>query len=349
MKTTDFLAEIIRRHKLTDRYGNTGTQYSLWKHMHEKYGWSHATVSNYYNGKGFPGEEQCLQIAAELGIDPAYVLICIEAERTKNNSVKKALESAAKQLRMAARTAAAGVILSLSVLTAVGVQTDVLQEKSGSYVQINHPGQSEKNRPLYIMLNGLLLLLAGLLAWCAAHPFVRGISPHSADNNLKKSGATDGPGSANSAPACAAHPTPGGTAVRRIPAHVQAVRSRRPATGGGADVVEIKSRVSGRLAGLSDTRWRADSAGRRAGTSKRIGEFSLSAGTAGADRARPATANRHLKGAAAGQSIADVSRAVEDRRARADGDDIRFPRSVHPAAAHRPPSAPTSLAGPAVR
>jgi len=99
MKTSDFLVEIIRRHNLTTRTGELGTAYSLWKHMNEKYGWTKASVSNYFSGKGFPDKPQCMHIAQELELDPGFVMVCIEADRTREPEIKAALEDAAERLK----------------------------------------------------------------------------------------------------------------------------------------------------------------------------------------------------------------------------------------------------------
>lgn len=307
MKTTDFLAEIIRRHDLKDRYGNPGTNYSLWKHMNSKYGWSHATVSNYFNGKGFPGEEQCLQIAAELNIDPGYVLACVQAERAKNPATRKAWQRAAEQLRIVARSAAACVILSVAVWTSAGI--------SDAYAS------SGSTNVYYVKwLRRWLRLLA------RAHTFGRRISPrfwHTLTLEEKNNGSLYAS-------------TPGGTdpgrsrgVLRLLPANLHSARADARTAGRHPHGAAVESRTDRRLARLSDYRRIAIAAGRFHTSPQHARGLSLPRAAAGATHPKPAAQDRRTRGATASESTARVFSAAEFAAARAARHRLSVSRSIH--------------------
>lgn len=103
MNTVEFLDAVKRRHGLS-------SDYALAKRM----GWNTARVSIYRAGRRELDDEGCVQIAAELGVPPAYVMASIAAARAKSASIKKHWQEAAKLLKQG--TAAA--ILATALLIA---------------------------------------------------------------------------------------------------------------------------------------------------------------------------------------------------------------------------------------
>jgi hypothetical protein len=280
-----------------------------------KLGCSRGLMSSYRTGKSHFDDYMCMKIAEILGLPPLQVIADIQAERERRPHVKVYWEHLAQQLRMAARATAAGVILSAGVLTSGGI--------SDAYVN------SESANVYYV--KWLLVIAAAFAALWLAHPFVRRKTPNIM-NNTNLGGLTDGSGSANPAPARAAHPTAGGGIVRRIPAHLQTLRSGRPATGRGDHGAALQSRVSGRLAGLSDHGWRADSAGRIGRASECAGELPLSTAAARGPRVRTGKTNCAVKSAAAGQSDPRLFSAADFAAARATRDRFPVSRSGHASA-----------------
>ena len=110
MKTKDYLDEIVRRAGLRD------TDYALWKHMHDRYGWSRITVVNYRKGATFPSDRHALDIAQELGLDPARVLADITAERAAARG--KDAEVAAVWKRIAERVSEAAAWAGCAIMAA---------------------------------------------------------------------------------------------------------------------------------------------------------------------------------------------------------------------------------------
>ena len=78
-----------------------------------------------FNTRGSVFDDKAgLQIAKLLNLDPAYVLMCLGAERTKDESAKKTYERIAKVFQYAASTAAA--FLLAAVLFSSGNLSDNL-------------------------------------------------------------------------------------------------------------------------------------------------------------------------------------------------------------------------------
>jgi hypothetical protein len=58
----------------------------------------HTNISNYRNGRSHFDGLMCIKVAKVLGIDPGYVMACMEAERAKHEEVRKVWEKAARKL-----------------------------------------------------------------------------------------------------------------------------------------------------------------------------------------------------------------------------------------------------------
>jgi transcriptional regulator with XRE-family HTH domain len=100
--TRNFLKDLKQRHGLkTD--GD----------LHRLLGVSRERISKYQQGHDHFGDEMCIQVAELLDLNPAYVLACVAAERTKSESARKAWR------HVAAATAAA-LIAAVSVQIAQG-------------------------------------------------------------------------------------------------------------------------------------------------------------------------------------------------------------------------------------
>lgn len=101
--TKDFLLEIAVR------AGRRPTAYGVDQQMRPKYGWSRTTAYNYVRGDTYPSESHALDIAAELELEPSYVLACIAADRARDQRVKSVWEKAAETIgRQAAAVIFAG-------------------------------------------------------------------------------------------------------------------------------------------------------------------------------------------------------------------------------------------------
>lgn len=85
--TVEFLDAVKAKHSLT-------SDYQLSKHL----GCTPSAVGNYRHGKSKFDEEMACRIAAELSLEPGYVLACIASERAKKPEVKKAWAHAAELL-----------------------------------------------------------------------------------------------------------------------------------------------------------------------------------------------------------------------------------------------------------
>jgi transcriptional regulator with XRE-family HTH domain len=96
-KTIEFLDAVKARHQLT-------SDYQLAKLL----GVKQQTISSYRIGRSRLDEEMALRVAAELDLEPAHVLACIAAERTKSERVRKAWQ------RAAAATAAALALVAVA-------------------------------------------------------------------------------------------------------------------------------------------------------------------------------------------------------------------------------------------
>lgn len=367
MKTVDFLAEIIRKNDLKDRYGNTGTTYSVWKHMHAKYGWTIATVSNYFKGATLPGDQQALEIAAELELEPAYVVVCIEAERTKNPYVKAALEDAAERLKAPAKKAAtrrapsktarvAGVILSLGLITGItgaSVRLEQLPEISGVY-QLADYQASEAGieqcvlcqivdsllRAPHLPLASFLLLLS-VITYRLAHD--RGLLRSNNNKNNNKKNASGGLShdgrDAELLPAPSRIVTTAGrNIVRLFPENLPARRGSTDTAGRRARVIEISRRLHPRLGGLSHPGRSADHTGRHPTASQHLGGMELcTAITRGPD---PCITKQGISARepAAEKSIAAIPRSAFYRTAGTAPASVSSTRSVSATCAPGAPS-----------
>lgn len=60
-----------------------------------------SAVKNYRQGRSHPDERVCKKIAELIGADTDYVVVCIQAERSKNDEVKSVWMSIAKRLETA--------------------------------------------------------------------------------------------------------------------------------------------------------------------------------------------------------------------------------------------------------
>lgn len=88
MNTVDFLDAVKRRHGLASDYA-----------LAKRLGWSTSRVAQYRISSRELDDEGCVQIAAELGIEPAYVLAVIAGARAKDAAIKKHWAAAAKLLK----------------------------------------------------------------------------------------------------------------------------------------------------------------------------------------------------------------------------------------------------------
>lgn len=105
MKTTvQFLNAVKKKHGLKSNY-------ALAKFM----GQTETNISRWMNGKGALSDENAMQVADLLGIEQAYVVACIHAEREKIPSVKKMWEHTAEVLYgLAAAVAVFALALTLT-------------------------------------------------------------------------------------------------------------------------------------------------------------------------------------------------------------------------------------------
>lgn len=90
MRTTrQFLAELARRYPMGD--GRTATDYRLAKVLNV----TTTTISRYQNHGGTFDDNVALRVAELLEEKPLHVLACMNAERARNEAVKKVWQSAA--------------------------------------------------------------------------------------------------------------------------------------------------------------------------------------------------------------------------------------------------------------
>jgi hypothetical protein len=85
--TTNFLDDIKATHRVE-------SDYALAKILDTR----HTNISNYRNGRSHFDGVMCIKVAKVLHIDPGYVMACMEAERTKNDEVRKVWEKVARVL-----------------------------------------------------------------------------------------------------------------------------------------------------------------------------------------------------------------------------------------------------------
>lgn len=103
MKSADFLDAVKARHKLT-------SDYQLAKHLR----WPQPRVSMYRTGRREFDDDSALQIAAELTLDPAYVLACIAAARAKRADIKRHWLAAARLLKTGTGAMIVAAVLATS-------------------------------------------------------------------------------------------------------------------------------------------------------------------------------------------------------------------------------------------
>ncbi len=85
METTNqFLDQVKARHALPSDYA-----------LAARLGITRSMVSAYRTGKRMLGDETAVRVAELLGLNTGYVLACIEAERTHNETAKAAWEQLA--------------------------------------------------------------------------------------------------------------------------------------------------------------------------------------------------------------------------------------------------------------
>ena len=90
MRTTrDFLRELSLRYPMDD--GRPATDYRLAKLLSI----TTTAISRYQNHGGTFGDDIALRVAELLGEKPLHVLACMNAERARNEAVKKVWQSAA--------------------------------------------------------------------------------------------------------------------------------------------------------------------------------------------------------------------------------------------------------------
>lgn len=70
--------------------------------MAKRLGITRQTASGYATGKHTLSNDVALKVAAELGLEPGYVLACMAAERAKRTEVREAWERVAKRMAHAA-------------------------------------------------------------------------------------------------------------------------------------------------------------------------------------------------------------------------------------------------------
>ena len=74
-------------------------------------GVSHTRISNWRRGRNTFDERIAVQVAHLLTLDPAYVLACMAAERSKRADVKTAWKKAAQRIGMGTAAVVAAVLL----------------------------------------------------------------------------------------------------------------------------------------------------------------------------------------------------------------------------------------------
>ena len=145
MTTKEYLDEIVRRAGLRD------SDYALWKYMHDRYGWaSRITIVNYRRGVTFPSDRHALDIAQELGLDPARVLADITAERAAARGKDAEVAAVWKRIaeRMSEAAAWAGVVILAGVF---GVVFGLLPSKAEAGQSVAPSPAPASERTVWIM------------------------------------------------------------------------------------------------------------------------------------------------------------------------------------------------------
>ena len=131
-KTADFLEEIIRKN------GLKSSDYALQKHMYSKYQWSSTTVSNYRKGKTQPNDDQALDIAEELGLEPGIVLAAIHAERAarlKDKRLAKVWEKVATVMEHGTTAALVAIFaITATAFTPMGSKAYAVAKSTDVYI-----------------------------------------------------------------------------------------------------------------------------------------------------------------------------------------------------------------------
>lgn len=112
----DFLEQIAQR------AGIRNTTYAIAKHMGDRYGWSRTSIINYRKGTTAPDDRKALDIAQELGLEPMYVIACVQADRATTDQLRTVWERMAERVRQSA-AALAAVILSGAILAGGGIES----------------------------------------------------------------------------------------------------------------------------------------------------------------------------------------------------------------------------------
>ncbi|SOD41621.1 hypothetical protein [Nitrosovibrio sp. Nv4] len=130
MKTTaDFLDDLKIKYELPSDYAIAKRL-----NMHRQ------QVSKYRTCKFTFDDETAIKIAHELGVNEAYVMACMNAQRAKEENVKKAWEKAAKLL--------GGVAAGVAIMTSPVLGIDL---EAAPLLALTTASEST----LYIMLNWL--------------------------------------------------------------------------------------------------------------------------------------------------------------------------------------------------
>jgi predicted transcriptional regulator len=127
MKTTlEFISDLKTKTGLD-------SDYAIAKHL----GITKTALSQYRLGKSFLGDQTAMKVAEMLEIDPAYVVACVHAERTKHAAEKKLWE------RIATLTAGiAATLLMVTALPFITLPTDPMPMHSAFDNSQNYASQN---------------------------------------------------------------------------------------------------------------------------------------------------------------------------------------------------------------
>lgn len=124
--TADFLNELKAKHGLKSNY-------ALAKFLDQ----TDTAVARWAHGKGTFSDETALKISELLNYDPAYVMACMAAERSKDAKVKKTWEWTAQHLGGLAAALAFFAILPFIPLPSNGLMDAVSFDNNGYYANQN--------------------------------------------------------------------------------------------------------------------------------------------------------------------------------------------------------------------
>lgn len=120
----------------------------------KRLGISKQAASGYATGRHTLGDDVALQVAAELALDPGYVLACMAHERAKRPPLKQAWERVAKRLAHAAI-----FLLCVGVTWWLDVDLETVAQAAFSIVGYTHYAHSEH----YVCWAGVAFAVALLL------------------------------------------------------------------------------------------------------------------------------------------------------------------------------------------